>query len=84
MLYLVNKGFRLTVSKVDCMYKTIPGLIEAQGDILKWTVLGPFGIIPTHSELSSSMRFDNSLLWVQWNTLLSVIHNQKFNLDLKT
>lgn len=70
---LLNKGVVLTEEEVTVMFTKVPGVRNKMTQALKWTVLGPFGLVPTADGLTSQMRLVNSLSAVRIDSLISSI-----------
>lgn len=70
---LLNKGVVLTETEVNEMFTKVPGINQRKIQTLKWTILGPFGLVPTADGLTSHMRLVNSLSAVRVDSLISSI-----------
>jgi hypothetical protein len=57
----------------DMFTKGVPTISTKRQQTTKWTILGPFGLVPTVDGLTSSMKLVNSLSMVRVDSLLSSI-----------
>jgi len=70
---LLNKQVVLTEEEINEMFTKVPGIRNKMIQALKWTVLGPFGLVPSADGLTSRMRLVNSLSAVRVDSLISSI-----------
>nr|UPW42172.1 MAG: putative RNA dependent RNA polymerase [Jiangsu mito-like virus 11] len=81
---LLNKGVVLEEAEVHEMFKKVPGVNNNKTNALKWTILGPFGLVPTADGLTSQMRLVNSLSAVRVDSLISSIDDALHRKDVES
>jgi hypothetical protein len=73
MVDMKNKGVVLSEDLITAMCSKIPTVPPSKWDMVKWTLLGPFGLVPTASGLTSTMSLVNSLSAVRMDSLITSI-----------
>lgn len=73
-LDMKNKGYSLSHNSILCHFQDIPFVKNKKLLVdLFWTIVGPFGFVPTVGGLADSLRLTNSLNTVRFNILISAI-----------
>lgn len=73
-LDMKNKGYSLSHNSILCHFQQVPFVKNKKLLMdLFWTIVGPFGFVPTVGGLADSLRLTNSLNTVRFNILLSAI-----------
>lgn len=76
---MMNKGITISEESINTLFQgRVPGLHPKSLPLVKWSILGPFGLIPSSDGLTSSMRLVNALSGVRINSLLYSIDRVLF------
>jgi hypothetical protein len=84
LLDLTNKGKVFSEGQILRMLECLPTVQKTAAKSLVWTILGPFGFIPSKDAITSSLKISTAVLSESINGLLQDVDDTRYSEDLRT